>query len=89
MEVSKEIFDIIKQRYIDKELVIDEDYKIKNSDESYSIRVVRKTVIVSRYNRNKLIEDMIYQHEKLSSKIEFDGNKKKLYITIVLITKEK
>ena len=64
MEVSKEIFDIIKQRYIDEELVIDEDYEIKNSDESYSIRVVGKTVIVSRYNGNELIEDMLYQHKK-------------------------
>lgn len=79
MEVSEEIFDTIKQRYIDEELVMDEDYEIKNSDESYSIRVVGKMVIVSRYNGNKLIEDMLYQHKKLSSKIEFDGDKKIVY----------
>lgn len=79
MEVSKEIFDIIKQRYIDEELIIDEDYEIKNSDESYSIRVVGKIVIVSRYNGNELIEDMLYQHKKMSNKIEFDGDKKIVY----------
>ena len=79
MKVSREVFDIIKQRYIDEELKMDCDYEIKNSDESYKIEVVDSTVMISNFVKGKLVKYVVYFCERLSSIIRFYGNKKVVY----------
>ena len=79
MEVSKEVFNIVKQRYIDNELKTDCDYEIKNSDESYKIEVVDLTVMISNFVKDKLVKYVVYFTGALSSIIRFNGNKKIVY----------
>lgn len=79
MKVSREVFDIVKQRYIDNELKMDCDYEIKNSDESYKIEVVDSTVMISNFVKGKLVKYVVYFCERLSSIIRFYGNKKVVY----------
>lgn len=79
MKVSREVFDIVKQRYIDNELKMDCDYEIKNSDESYKIEVVDLTVMISSFVKDKLVKYVVYFYGALSSIIKFYGNKKIVY----------
>lgn len=79
MKVSKEIFNVIKQRYINNELKTDCNYEIKNSDESYKIEIVEPTVMVNKFVKNKLTEYKVYYDGKINNIIKFYRNKKIVY----------
>lgn len=79
MKVNREVFNIIKRRYINNELKEDCDYEIKNSDESYKIEVVDLTVMISSFVKDKLVKYVVYFYGALSSIIKFYGNKKIVY----------
>lgn len=79
MKVSREVFDIVKQRYISEELKTDCNYEIKNSDESYKIDVVDSTVMISNFVKDKIVKYVVYFTGAISSIIRFDGNKKIVY----------
>ena len=79
MKVSREVFDIVKQRYIDEELKADCNFEIKNSNESYKIDVVDSTVMISQFVKSKIVKYVVYFTGAISSIIRFDGNKKIVY----------
>ncbi len=79
MKVSKEVFNIIKQRHINNELKIDCNYEIKNSDESYKIEVVEPTVMISEFVKNKLVEYTVYYDGVINNLIQYYGNKQIAY----------
>ena len=79
MKVSKEVFKIIKQRYLNNELKTDCNYEIKSSDESYKIEVVEPTVMISEFVKNKLVEYTVYYCGIVNNIIKYYGNKQISY----------